>query len=233
MPVNTTDIILASAVRFLIDGGDFEAAQVLLLCELDLYKDDHGNECIELRGPRSAYDAIQDDQRPIRSAVGRAFHALGVYTMRIKAQIITVDPAWRTEFMVAAKGIGVDNQATDVKNFTVWKNLRFRSASEIRIAQALDAAGVAFWPNCKARLGLGTRCSREADFVVCHKGKFGLLEVDGEAYRPASRTVHDHDQDRLFQAHGILIAEHFDAGECFENAEGVVSKFLSILEQAR
>ena len=67
--------------------------------------------------------------------------------------------------------------------------------------------------------------------VGCHKGKWGILEVDGELFHPVARTAEDHERDRLFLAHGIKLVQHFDAGECFENVEGVVKKFLYLLEQ--
>jgi hypothetical protein len=70
-----------------------------------------------------------------------------------------------------------------------------------------------------ARLGFSLRQNREADFLVCHKGKWGILEVDSPSSHPPTRTVKDHERDRLFKAHGIRVVEHFDAGECWEDAE--------------
>jgi hypothetical protein len=226
MPVNTTETILASAVQFLLDGKEYDAADALVLCEADVYVDEWENHCIDLRGPRLSYDRIRG---PLGSAVGRAFTALGIHKMDIKAQLITIDPGWRTEFRDAAKGAGAHNQAPDAA--IVWKNLRFRSVTELRVAQALDDRKVLFWPNCRARVGETTRHSLEVDLLVCHKGRFGILEVDGPHHTPR-RAVWDHSKDRLFQMHGILIAQHFDGGRCFENADGVVEEFLKLLEQA-
>ena len=80
-----------------------------------------------------------------------------------------------------------------------WNNLNFRSESEVRIAQALDKLNILFFPNCKGRLGVASaRENREADFLVCYKGEWGILEVDGEPFHPPSRTVADHTRDRLF-----------------------------------
>jgi hypothetical protein len=113
-----------------------------------------------------------------------------------------------------------------------WNNLNFRSESEVRIAQALDKLNILFFPNCKGRLGTSrARENREADFLICYKSKWGILEVDGEPFHPPSRTVADHARDRLFKYHGIPVVEHFDAAECFENAEKVVRQFLAILSQ--
>ena len=97
----------------------------------------------------------------------------------------------------------------------------------------LDQAGVLFLPNCRARLGINKkRQNKEADFLICSNGKWGILEVDGEPFHPPSRTTQDHERDRLFKMHGILIIEHFDASECFENPEIVVRKFLNLLGKA-
>ena len=88
-------------------------------------------------------------------------------------------------------------------------------------------------PNCKARLGaVGARQNREADFMVCFEGRWGILEVDGEPFHPPSRTAQDHERDRLFRTHGILIVEHFDARECYNDPNRVVGRFLEILGKA-
>ncbi len=144
-------------------------------------------------------------------------------------------PDWQTELLEIARGTGVHNQAvadTTAKVIT-WNGLRFRSESERRIAAALDHAGVLYLANCKARLGLpDARLNREPDFLVCHNGKWGMLEVDGEPFHPPSRTVQDHERDRLFKQHGIRAVEHFDATACYETPQAVVKKFLDILQQS-
>jgi uncharacterized protein YjbI with pentapeptide repeats len=125
----------------------------------------------------------------------------------------------------------VSNQG--VKAPYEWNNFYFRSKTEIKIAEALDRAGVLFYPNCKARLNAPEgRNGRESDFLVFHTGKWGILEVDGEPWHPPSRTVHDHERDRLFKAHGIRIVEHYDATRCWNQPDKVVEEFLKILSQA-
>jgi hypothetical protein len=53
-----------------------------------------------------------------------------------------------------AQGKEVHNQGIDINNRVtiMWKNLRFRSESEKKIAEALDRANVLFLPNCLARM---------------------------------------------------------------------------------
>jgi hypothetical protein len=132
--------------------------------------------------------------------------------------------------------ISIENQATEASKESKeipWRGFRFRSQSEVRIAQQLDRRKVLFFPNCKARLGFRERENREPDFLVCYEGKWGILEVDGEDSHPHGRAAEDHERDRLFKQHGILLVEHFDAGECWENADGVVKKFLELLRKQR
>jgi len=122
---------------------------------------------------------------------------------------------------------------TLIEKYEIWENLRFRSETEIRIAQALNKIkGVLFFPNAKARLGHHRgRVNREPDFLVCYKGRWGILEVDGSSYH--QNAANDHTRDRLFKLHGITIVEHFDATDCYENPEHVVQQFLYLLSQGR
>jgi very-short-patch-repair endonuclease len=116
----------------------------------------------------------------------------------------------------------------------LWNNLRFRSESEVKVAEALDRAGVLFLPNCKTRLTTPEgRRNCEADFLICHNGKWGMLEVDGLPYHTPTRTVEDHRRDRYFKEHGIALVEHFDATECYNKPDDVVRRFLKLLENMR
>jgi hypothetical protein len=124
-------------------------------------------------------------------------------------------------------------ERTMEEKIIIWKGFRFRSQTEGRIAEELDRRKVLFFPNCKARLGFRERENREPDFLVCYEGKWGILEVDGPDSHPPSRAAEDHERDRLFKQHGILFVEHFDASECWENADGVVKKFLELLKKQR
>ncbi len=241
------DQVLASAARFLIDGGEEDAASVLLSCNLSLWESGdtwyNGDEVtsavhVDLTGPRAAWEALSDDKNPIRQAVYQSIQAVlpentYIRHFSVRAELVDLDPDWRTELLEIARGRGVHNQAIIAKAVRVWNNLRFRSQSEIRVAQALDQAGVLFLPNCLARLGgKEGRRNREADFLICHQGKWGILEVDGEPFHPPVRTVYDHERDRLFQRHGIVVVQHFDADKCFNDPTGVVDEFLSILEKS-
>jgi hypothetical protein len=239
------DLLLASAARFLIDGGDNEAANVLLFCELQIEAvywaeqyDDKQHVSLKLTGPRAAYQILKDVQHPITDAILSAILAvipLDVYLGKLtaKAELIEIDPEWRTELREVARGRGILNQVALAETpIRTWNNLKFRSQGEVRIAEALDRAAVLFLPNCSVRLGLvGTRRNREPDFLICHEGRWGVLQVDGEPFHPPARTVHEHEQDRLFHNHGIVLVQHYDATRCYEHSDEVVNEFLGLLRK--
>jgi len=239
------DVLQASAARFLIDGGEEDAASVLLSCSLSCEESGDtwyaGDETtyalhVKLTGPRAAYEILTRPEHPITQAIRRALAAVlpaENYIKHFTAHVehISIDANWRQELLQIARGLGVHNQAAQGRAMRVWSNLYFRSQSEIRVAEALERAGVLFFPNCRGRLGLKVRENREADFLICHKGSWGILEVDGEPFHPPTRVAQDHARDRSFREHGVRVIEHFDATECFEKPDEVVARFLSFLEQ--
>ncbi|MBM4046637.1 MAG: hypothetical protein FJ279_16120 [Planctomycetes bacterium] len=243
---NQDDLVLASAARFLVDGGEEDAASLLLSCVLEFWPSgdtwfvgDETHEAlhVKLAGPRAAYEVLKNPSHQTTQAIRTALEAVlpeKTYVKHFTAHVqqVPIDPNWREELLQIARGVGVHNQAAQGKALKTWNNLHFRSQSEVRIAQALDRAGVLFFPNCRGRLGAAsTRENREADFLVCHDGKWGILEVDGEPFHPPARTAEDHARDRLFREHGVRSVEHFDATECYEKPDEVVGRFLRLLEK--
>lgn len=243
------DWLLANIARFLIDGNEEDAANLVLSCELELWESGDswfvGDEThyalhVNVNAPRVAYDILRQPSHPIARAFQNALEAVRPAQTYIKhltfqAKLVDIDPDWRSELLEIARGKGVHNQATEIgaARIRLWNNLRFRSESEIKIAQALDRHGAMFFPNCKGRLSTAEgRKNREADFLVCHEGKWGILEVDGEPFHPPTRTAQDHERDRLFRAHGVRVVEHFDAEECYTQADVVVQRFLNLLKNA-
>jgi hypothetical protein len=251
------DQLLASAVQFLIDGGEEKAAMILLACTFSYleYLNPPGGfvRSITLMAPRAIYELLAPLNNPstdglylsheqeafdIRACIRAAFQALidPDIQFTVKASLVQVTAHWRDELLALLRGDRVLNQGLQFSPQTpvlTWNNLRFRSQTEIRIAQELDRRQVLFLPNCLARLGFKARQNREADFLICAEGKWGILEVDGDLAHPPTRAAEDHERDRLFQAHGILLVQHFAAGECWENADGVVRKFLELLKKTK
>ena len=104
----------------------------------------------------------------------------------------------------------------------------FRSESEIRIAKTLDHRRIFFIPPTHVRMNAGKneRQRRELDFVICHEGKWGVLEVDG----PYHNAQHDAERDRLLSAHGIANIQRFDSKLCYNQPNSVVDEFLNHLK---
>jgi hypothetical protein len=236
----------ASAARYLIAGGtDVEllAARLLLACQLQTFerKNVLENEVnVEMRGPRAAYEVFSDYDHPVYQALRAAIVAvldhdqgLGYLSMRADRVQIDFDGAdWRQEMYRELTSGGGLNQARPIEGsrpLLDWAGHRFRSASELRIFQALEDTGALVIPNALARVGLKHRLNKEPDFLVVYKGHTGILEIDGEPWHPPTRTVQDHDRDRLFRFHGVELVEHYDATRCLNHPDEVVKTFLAFL----
>lgn len=120
-----------------------------------------------------------------------------------------------------------------------WGGLHLRSEAEKRIAEALDQTGVLFFANARGRIGLKeTLVSNEqltgrveVDFLVFHKGKAVVLEVDGAHHSEGEQIIRDYAKDRVLLRSGVPIVR-FHAKDCFSQPNAVVSELLSIFEQA-
>lgn len=112
--------------------------------------------------------------------------------------------------------------------------LRFRSRAEIHIHDALKCRDVLFFPNAAAVLGGPAKeDKKEPDFLVCLNGKWGLLEVMGEAFHPSATAIKDHDRARLFKDYGLVVVEFYDASRCYSQPKEVVDDFLRRLQQSQ
>lgn len=241
------DRVLASAAQYLIEGGEYDAANMLLSCTLEIPRasSDHWNEgwwqlSLLLHGPRIVYEAIED-RGTLHDSIRAALRAVlpwgcTLESLSAQATLIELSDEWRKELTDIARGRTVHNQGTirESDKARIVHGLRYRSQTEVKIADALDQKGIFFLPNCLGRLTAmsGARVNREPDFLICQDGHWGILEVDGEPYHPATRTVQDHERDRLFHHHGIRLVQHYDATRCYGDPLGVVDEFLTLLARA-
>ncbi len=167
-------------------------------------------------------------------AIGPKIRIDALEYIRFRAETVNLPSDWRKESLEAVRKQGTTNQGL-FKGVTSYKpimyqNLLFRSQSEVKIAKSLDRHKVMYFANCTARVNDGQdRVNREPDFVICHNGNWGALEVDGEPFHPPSRTVHDHERDRIFQKHGLRLVQHYDSSRCYQEPEQVVTEFLELL----
>jgi very-short-patch-repair endonuclease len=232
----------ASAVQFLISENENDEALALLSCSVDLQQDSSWNSMaytLYLRGPRHVYEILKNIEHETTKRIRNAFDAVLPAMDYVKdiiplANLVDVDPKWKEQMLEIALGKEVHNQGIEIKDRAtiIWRDLRFRSVTEKKIAEALEKVNVLFLPNCRGRLNTEEgRKTKEADFLICDNGKWGILEVDGEPFHPASRTTEDHKRDRAFLSHGIPIVQHYDAHECYQQPDKVVANFLRLLRK--
>ncbi|MDB9378998.1 pentapeptide repeat-containing protein, partial [Nodularia sphaerocarpa] len=171
------------------------------------------------------YEGISKSRRPIEGKF-----LPGEFASLYKKIIETTDLILRK----TPESANNDNNQGVQFNFNnkthTWERLTFRSKTEIKIAEALDRAGTLFLPNCLARLNTPNgRANKEADFLICYNGKWGILEVDGPHHKP-ERRVEEQERERIFRRHGIKVVERFDSSRCYENPDEVVEEFFKMLE---
>ncbi len=237
---------LASMARFMIEGQERTEARLVLQCSLEATEefDDWDNRILRLRfrGPRRLYDALGSSGGYGNGAASslRVFEAAAEALMpegftrviieRGMAYVSEIQSDWRNELLAVLEGRDVDNQALAFSDVVTWQGLRFRSRSEVKIAEALDKIpGVMFLPNCRGRVGSKERRRNlEADFVVMFNGVWGVLEVDGPHHE--GKAAHDHDRDRPFHHHGAAIVQRYESMDCFRDPDSVVLNFMALLK---
>jgi len=109
-----------------------------------------------------------------------------------------------------------------------WKGMIFRSHSEVKIAKALDHADLFFVGPGKVRFSAGReRQTRELDFLICHQGRWGFLEVDG----PFHSAEYDAQRDQWAREHGVRLISRFEARRCYDEPQVVIREFLQMLDK--
>ena len=249
--------ILASAIRFLIDGNEREAAAILFSCSVEeIYTQKRQKpggqyyeaEVVVLRCPRYAYDQLSerlsynegtiyewDEASDVRRAIEAAFKALlpkQNILLEVCAELVSLNQNWREEILEYIKGYQTHNQGTFLQedNTIYWAGFRFASPGEVEIAKALDKRKVLFLPNCKARIfnENGASISVYPDFLICNSKQWGILEVDSNYHYNANRAASDRSRDQSFDLYGIR-TWRFDYDECLQKPDEVVSRFLKFL----
>jgi hypothetical protein len=231
----------AAAAHYLLQGGDQEAAALLLSLNLEVsLVSTSGSRSLYLNavGPRDVYDQFGVVPQGLAGKVWLALNAVGrslgwhiSLSARLAIPELTSDD--QQALIDLALGRNIHNQAAGVplQKVVLWENLRFRSQTEAKIAQALDRAGAAFWPNCRARVGEGKhRQNLEADFLVLWNGRYGILEIDGEPWHPPERRAAEQVRDRVWQRHGVKLVQHYDSKRAYSQPDGVVRDFLKLLD---
>uniref|UniRef100_B8HYH4 DUF559 domain-containing protein n=1 Tax=Cyanothece sp. (strain PCC 7425 / ATCC 29141) TaxID=395961 RepID=B8HYH4_CYAP4 len=166
------------------------------------------------------------------------FEACLEFPIEFYIELIKPEKEWQQKIKYLIENSTLTNQALITektfaksgKSPIIYNEMRFASQSEVRIAQELESAGVLFFP-----LPLAVRYStgnfyqdhREVDFLICHDGTWGILEV---SYHQG-RYEKDQEKDLWFKSAGVLFVQHFTAEQCYEQPKIVVEQFLSILSK--
>lgn len=161
--------------------------------------------------------------------------------LELYVKLIDIEEGWKDKIReLIANSSGIRNQGTatefkfkqENKAVITYNGLKFASQSELRIAQELERHKVLFFPlavGVRAETGQLYKDHREVDFLVCHNGVWGILEVSGPSHE--GRLAKDVEKDLWFKQSGILCIEHRTAEQCFDYPKRVTQEFLRLLEQ--
>lgn len=137
-------------------------------------------------------------------------------------------PGWR-EYIAELRGDKAPSNQGVVGSFRPAfsrNGLRFRSRTEQVLAEAFSRSGVLFFPLPAA---VSKVQKYEPDFLVCHRGKWGILEVHGDDFHPPETAAKEHERGRWFQELGVKMFQVFNATDCYNDSDGVVERFLKLL----
>ena len=103
--------------------------------------------------------------------------------------------------------------------------------AQVKIAEILDRTSTLFISNSQLRLATPAgRQNQEADFLIFHQNKLGILKIDSELSHP--NTTEDEKCGLLIDS-GITLVKHYDPTRCSEHPDLVVQEFLEILSQVQ
>jgi hypothetical protein len=220
-------------VQRLVKRGDNVTAAKLLDCCLDgeWVKEDWGVTYYKFRllAQESGYDYLLGKTEEIVESLNDVLTATDdrCHSLVVGLVLPEVEDEWREHLRAALRGDRVKNQGVLVTQAPYeYAGLHYRSVTETKIAAALDRAKVLYLP-------LPVVCyhgkQREPDFLVrSPSGHWGILEVQGEPYHPASTAAQDHERARGFRHFGIPV-EFYDAERCYADPDAVVKDFLAII----
>jgi len=157
-----------------------------------------------------------------------------------RRKLLEVEQGWREKVRAIILNAHAPNQglltekifATKGTQPILYQEMKFGSISEVRIAQELEARRVLFFPlplAVRRETGASYMDRREPDFLVCHDGVWGILEV---AFHP-DRYEKDAEKDVWFKKSGIVCIQNYTAEHCFNHPSEVVDAFLRILAQQK
>ncbi len=121
-------------------------------------------------------------------------------------------------------------ELSDSENKINWNGFRFHCDAQVKIAEMLDRTSTLFIPNSQLRLATPEgRQNQEADFLIFHQNKLGMLKIDSEL---SHKNATEDEMCGLSIDSGISLVKHYDATRCSQQPDLVVQEFLEILSQA-
>jgi hypothetical protein len=247
----TEEKIHRTFLEFLTVTGHPEVAAAALGGEVSYRYSEDGPCGLYIDLPPAGYDFIARDnelQQIARVAMrnvatghlgNQVAGVLDEFTIEFRMKLSEVDGDWKNAVRSMILNFKGSNQALvtemcaakDGKPVHVYNELRYASKSEIKIAMEPEASKVLFFPlavGVKAETGIPWKDHREADFLICHEGVWGILEV---AWHPPERYEKDAEKSMWFKKAGILCVEYRTAEACYNNPAQVVKDFLNILSK--
>jgi hypothetical protein len=238
------DSLLFNASQILVSRAETQAAGLLAAFSFMLHDatNDFDDEftVLETRVALRQYEYLREavksaDTRRAFSQIADVIAEIGPYVRYIACQLDRSEPPdnWRSDL---ANSISILNANQAVFTFRdspkiLHEGLSFRSKTEIKLYEALVKRGLLILPLPLAVLGRQRRY-KEPDFVICYKGKCGILEIHGDKWHPPETAAQEHERRREFINLGVNIFEIFDAERCWRDPDGVVNDFLKAFANA-
>ncbi|MBD2465189.1 hypothetical protein H6G89_29710 [Oscillatoria sp. FACHB-1407] len=247
--IDLEERLLRTWVEDLIENGFDAYAALIVDAKLHFtYSDSFGNDINGLFVilPRENYKKIQENN-PIKEILLKSFNFIAEghiwddmsdFPVKFKMDLLEVEENWRDvikRLITISKEVnqGLITEKVFIresKQPITYNEIKFASQSEVRIAQELEVAEVLFFPlplAVRYETGNIYEDHREVDFLICHQGTWGILEV---AYHP-DRYEKDKEKDFWFKKSGILCIEHYPAERCYNRPKDVIDEFLKVLVQ--
>lgn len=196
--------IYKKVARFLLDGEDQAAVNLLLECSvridwqrvavLEIYT-------VEIGASRRAYDILTQLTHPITQDIRRAFTAFlapNTVNFTILPEVADLQDDWKIEVRQEIARVEI----------------------RAKIADALDQTGALYIQNGAVYFGEAQiRQQSVVDFLVCQQGQWAALLVGDTSIVDEQMPLHD------------IPIRRYDTERCASDPKGIVSDFQSWLAQ--
>jgi hypothetical protein len=240
------DGLLFNASQLLAARGDMQAAGLIATLNFTLSKaiNDFNDEfnVLHASAPIAQYEYLRNaisnpeskqEYKRIFSDIAAVMSEIGPYVRFIVCYLdqSQAPGSWRQDLNNAISVLSSNQALFTFKDSRklLHEGLNFRSKTEIRVYDALVRKGVLVFPLPLAVMGQ-SRQYKEPDFVVCHNGKVGILEIHGDVWHTPETAAKEHERRRQFLNLGVSVYEIFGAERCWSNPDDVVDEFLETFQ---